>query len=89
MQPYLGPRSNHVQNGLLLTKEFHALFDQGLVTVTPEHVVRVSPRIADRWGNGKRYYAFNDQPLRVVPESAADKPSREALQWHNQRRFAS
>jgi len=30
------PASNHVQNGWLLTKEFHALFDAGYVTVTPE-----------------------------------------------------
>ena len=29
IQPYLGPRSNHVQNGLLLTNEFHTLFDLG------------------------------------------------------------
>jgi len=36
IQPYLGPRSNHLQNGLLMTKEFHALFDQGYVTVTPD-----------------------------------------------------
>ena len=27
IQPYLGTMSNHVQNGLVLTKEFHALFD--------------------------------------------------------------
>lgn len=31
IQPYLGPRSNHLQNGLLLTKEFHALLDEGYV----------------------------------------------------------
>lgn len=36
IQPCLGPRSNHPQNGLVLTKEFHALFDRGYVTVTPE-----------------------------------------------------
>ena len=42
IQPYLGPRSNHVQNGLLLTKEFHALFDEGYVAVTPDYEVRVS-----------------------------------------------
>ena len=33
IQPYLGPRSNHVQNGVLLTKELHALFDAGYVTI--------------------------------------------------------
>lgn len=27
--------SNHVQNGVLLTEEFHTLFDRGYVTITP------------------------------------------------------
>lgn len=89
VQPYLGPRSNHIQNGLLLTKEFHALFDHGLVTVTPELVVRVSPRIRDRWSNGRRYYEFHDRKLAVLPEQTEDRPSPDALQWHNSRRFAS
>jgi hypothetical protein len=41
IQPYLGPRSNHLQNGILLTKESHTLFDLGYVTMTPDHVIRV------------------------------------------------
>jgi predicted restriction endonuclease len=65
IQPYLGPRSNHPQNGLLLTKEFHALFDAGYVTVTPQHEIRVSPRIRAEWDNGHRYYPFDNTPLRL------------------------
>ena len=87
IQPYRGPRSNHVQNGLLLTKEFHTLFDRGYVTVTPEHIVRVSPRLHTDWQNGKRYYQYNEQPLKKLPERAADRPSDEALAWHNERVF--
>lgn len=56
IQPYRGPRSNHVQNGLVLTKEFHALFDRGHVSVTPDHKVRVSPRLREDWKNGRRYF---------------------------------
>ena len=82
IQPYLGPRSNHPQNGLLLTQEFHTLFDRGFVTVTPELVVRVSPRLQESWGNGKRYYEFDDKPLRSRPESAVLRPSAAALAWH-------
>jgi putative restriction endonuclease len=86
IQDYLGPRSNHLQNGLLLTKEFHALFDEGLVTVTPERVVRVSPRIRERWRNGHRYYPFDGRKLRE-PEWKEALPSPEALAWHNHRKF--
>lgn len=87
IQPYLGPRSNHVQNGLLLTKEFHALFDQGYVTVTPEHEVRVSPRLYSEWNNGHRYRPFDGGPLKQVPDSLDEHPSQEVLEWHGVRVF--
>jgi putative restriction endonuclease len=87
IQPYLGPRSNHVQNGLLLTKEFHTLFDLGYVTVSPDYVVHVSPALMTDWQNGKRYYPYDDKPLITVPESGAERPSASALEWHNERVF--
>ena len=88
VQPYLGPRSNHIQNGMLLSKEFHALFDARLVTVTPDFKVRVSSKIRERWSNGKRFYERDGQPLAVVPDAAADRPCARALQWHNERMLA-
>lgn len=87
IQPYLGPRSNHVQNGLLLTKEFHTLFDLGYVTVTPDYVVRVSPSLSQDWHNGKRYYPYDGKPLVAVPETPGLRPSEAALAWHNERVF--
>lgn len=82
IQPYLGPRSNHVQNGLLLTKEFHALFDEGYVAVTPDYEVRVSERLRADWRNGKRYYPYDGQQLLHLPEEPTLRPSRDALAWH-------
>jgi len=82
IQPYLGPRSNHLQNGLLLTKEFHTLFDRGYVTVTPEYEVRVSSRLRAEWDNGIRYYVYDKQRLAACPESLESRPAREALGWH-------
>jgi putative restriction endonuclease len=87
IQPYLGPRSNHVQNGLVLTKEFHALFDRGLVTVTPDYEVRVSPRLRSEWRNGHRYYPFDGKRLMRVPEDERHRPSAEALVWHSENVF--
>ena len=87
IQPYLGPRSNHLQNGLLLTKEFHTLFDRGYVTVTPDKIIRISPRLRSDYQNGHRYYPFDDQPLAQLPERACDQPSPAALAWHNERVF--
>lgn len=87
IQPYLGPKSNHVQNGLLLTKEFHTLFDLGYVTVTPEYRVQVSPALKADWDNGKRYYLFDGERLKQVPERDELRPSATALEWHNEKVF--
>lgn len=87
IQPYLGPRSNHPQNGVLLTKEFHALFDAGYVTITPDLRVRVSERLRIDWSNGRRYYPFDGKPLATIPSDKALEPSREALEWHQRHKF--
>lgn len=87
IQPYLGPRSNHVQNGLLLTKEFHALFDRGYVTVTPDYVVRVSQSLRAEWKNGHRYYPFDGKQLLEIPTRAGNRPSAAALAWHEKHVF--
>jgi len=87
IQPYLGPNSNHVQNGLLLTKEFHTLFDLGYVGVTPEYEVRISRRLREDWDNGRRYYEFDRRRLTQLPEDPRMRPSAEALAWHWESRF--
>ena len=92
IQRYLGPRSNHLRNGLILTKEFHTLFDRGLVTIEPpasggEHRIRVSRLIHERWKNGRRYNEFNGTALRNLPQDPRLQPSREALEWHREQVF--
>jgi putative restriction endonuclease len=82
IQPYLGPRSNHVRNGLILSKEFHTLFDLGYVTVDPDYRVHVSPRLRADWRNGRRFYEYDRQPLAQLPVTVADRPSQAALEWH-------
>jgi putative restriction endonuclease len=77
-----------VQNGLLLTQEFHTLFDKGYVTVTPDLRVRVSGRLARKWNNGKRYAAYDGQELRAVPD-AGERRARAALEWHAGRVFVA
>jgi len=88
IQSYLGPRSNHVQNGILLSQEFHTLYDQGFIAITPELRVRVSPQIRERWSNGKRYYAHDGQLIRL-PDSQKLRPNEEALAWHLRRKFVA
>ena len=91
IQDYLGPTSNHPGNGILLTKEFHALFDAGLMTIEPhskdDYRVRISRQIKERWNNGRRYNQFDGQQLVMLPGDPRLRPSREALAWHLETRF--
>ena len=87
IQRYLGPKSNHIQNGLLLTKEFHTLFDEGYVAITPDYEVKVSEALREEWHNGKRYYLYDGQKISVLPANPTSQPSRDALAWHFEKVF--
>ena len=65
--PRSGP--NVTSNGLLLRADLHILFDQGLLTVTPDLRVEVSRRIREEYENGRDYYALRGRP------GAAARPS--------------
>lgn len=82
IQPYRGPASNHVQNGLSLRADLHRLFDAGYVTVTPDHRFLVSSRLKDDYRNGKVYYEMHGARLAVLPHDPRTQPSPLALDWH-------
>lgn len=74
--PYHGKLSNHVQNGLLLRADIHALFDRQLFEFCPtEKGVRIdtSNRLKD-----SEYEHFNKEELRL-PLREDHRPSRAAL----------
>lgn len=82
IQPYRGPASNHVQNGILLTKDLHALFDAGYLGIDPgSRTLLVSERLREDWHNGQRFYALRGAPLRE-PERESHRASASALSWH-------
>lgn len=85
--PFAENGPNDVSNGLLLRSDFHKLFDLGMVTVTPDLRVEISPRIREDWFNGKAYYRLHGQVLPNIPDSISDRPSAELLRWHNDNCF--
>ena len=86
IRPYADLGPHRVENGLLLRKDLHALFDAGYVTVTPSFELRVSPQIREQFENGRDYYAFHGKELRL-PSAPAMRPSTEFLEWHGAERF--
>jgi putative restriction endonuclease len=84
IQPYAKDGPHEVRNGVLFRADLHRLFDQGYVTITPQHRLEVSPRLRQDYQNGRSYYPFHGQEL-CLPVSLDDAPSAEFLRWHNER----
>ncbi len=86
IRPYGQGGAHEARNGLLLRRDLHKLFDDGYVTVTPEHRLEVSGHIRDNYGNGRDYYVLHGRTV-FVPGHVAVKPDRAALVWHNENCF--
>lgn len=85
--PYSKEQDHSVNNGLLLRADYHRLYDVGLVGVTQDLQVKVSPRIREAWSNGKVYYRLDGQPLAVLPDGPSQQPDRDRLRWHYENVF--
>jgi putative restriction endonuclease len=79
--PYAHGGQHNVDNGLLLRRDLHRLFDLGYVTVTPDYVFRVGSSLRDEFMNGRSYYSLDKQDI-VLPEPVASRPNRDYLEWH-------
>ena len=85
--PYSQEGTHEVHNGLLLRADFHKLYDVGLVGVTPDLRVRISPRIRESYFNGKSYYRLDERSLVTLPDNPEHRPDRDRLDWHMRNRF--
>jgi hypothetical protein len=75
--PYLGPATNHIQNGLLLRADIHTLFDLQYLAVEPEsRLIHLAPELLQ-----SEYAPWHKQPLRL-PVAAEHHPAVEALVAH-------
>lgn len=83
IRPYGQDGPHEVRNGVLLRADLHRLFDQGYVTITPDHRLEVSPRLREDYQNGHSYYPLHGRAL-TIPSSDGDSPDAEFLCWHNE-----
>jgi putative restriction endonuclease len=86
IRPYGLTGPHDICNGLLLRADLHRLFDLGYLTVTPNHVLRVSEKLKADYDNGRTYYPL-EGPLRNLPAEVNERPSEEFLRWHNENRY--
>jgi putative restriction endonuclease len=88
IRPFSQIKEHRLDNGLLLRKDLHALFDRGYMTVTPTLKIEVSKRIKEEFSNGREYYRLHGQEMRP-PAARHMFPSRDSLVWHNEKMFKS
>jgi putative restriction endonuclease len=87
IRPYADDGPHSISNGIFLRSDLHTLFDRGYITITNDYHVAVSRRIRDEFSNGREYYALEGRALQIKPLSAADRPSKEFLEWHQNNCF--
>ena len=73
---------HHIQNGILMRSDVHALYDLGYLTVTPDLTIRASRRLRDEFNNGEDYRRLDGQRI-WVPSESARQPHPELLEWHS------
>ncbi|MBZ9961806.1 HNH endonuclease [Mesorhizobium sp. BR1-1-14] len=86
IRPYADGGEHSPNNGILMRRDIHSLFDQGYVTITPDSRFEVSRRIREEFENGQHYYELHGSSV-AVPSIASQQPDRDALTWHNNSRF--
>ena len=87
IKPYSQEGPHNTNNGLLLRKDIHTLFDRGYITVGEDLQIEVSKRIKEDYGNGREYYAFHGKKLVDIPDRVEVRPSIQFIRWHNQNVF--
>ncbi|MBS0381775.1 MAG: HNH endonuclease [Proteobacteria bacterium] len=85
--PYSKEGEHDVRNGMLLRADFHRLYDAGLVSVTPDLKVKVSPKIREAYFNGKSYYRLDGYSLEQIPDNPELRPDPDRLNWHYKNLF--
>lgn len=82
IKPFSKSGPHIVNNGILLRRDLHALFDRGYLTVTPSYQIEVSRKIKEEFENGREYYRFHGSTIHV-PTNVNHHPSKDLLEWHN------
>ena len=82
ISPYRGDHSNHIQNGLLLRADIHTLFDLGLLTISQDYRIKLSPS-----AKVDATYADLEGNQLILPDNPRNHPNVLALENH--RKWAS
>jgi putative restriction endonuclease len=79
--PWSISHNDDPRNGLSLCRLCHWTFDEGLMTVNLDYVVRTSPQLSSG-GNMPAHLALLNKRSMIRPEDADFLPASDSLSWH-------
>lgn len=83
--PFSISKDDTIQNGISLCPNLHRAFDRGLITISKDFIVRISPILSE---NDSIFSIRQFEGKRIkLPQSEKWYPSLEALNWHNRETF--
>ncbi len=86
IRPYAEGGKHAKPNGILLRKDIHSVFDAGYATIDPDYRFVVSEKVREVFNNGNEYRRLHGTQM-WLPSNPAERPDRDALLWHNEKRF--
>ena len=84
--PWSISHNDDPRNGLSLCRLCHWTFDEGLMTVNVDYVVRTSPQL-NSVGNMSSHLALLDQRSMIHPKDTDFLPALDSLSWHMKKVF--
>ena len=78
IHPYINEHKHHLKNGILLRSDLHKLFDDGLITITPDYKVLISQQLKSKY-----YYQYQEERINL-PANERFYPDQKILEFHNQ-----
>lgn len=86
IMPYSRGGQHRVDNGILLRRDLHSLYDRGYVTVTGDYIFNVGDKLRDEFQNGRSYYRLSGSKI-SIPKNEFLRPNKEFLDWHSHEVF--
>jgi putative restriction endonuclease len=78
--PFSISNDDTIKNGISLSPTLHRAFDRGLISISEDYKVMVSPLVRDDSSTAALTY-YNGHPI-ITPTYSAYLPSQDNLAWH-------
>lgn len=86
IRPFSEGGDHRQDNGILLRKDIHSVFDAGYATFDDDLRFVVSDKVKTEFNNGHEYLRLKGERLRI-PTLAKAAPSKENIRWHQDNVF--